>query len=127
MRLKTLACRFAPPRSGRSLILAYHSIGSESPAAVPEALFRQEMNLLSRAYSVVPLTALVDRILRGETGLAALTFDDGYQDCYERAFPILQEMALPFTLFLATGFLQTGQCEWANGYSMLPPLTWAQV
>jgi peptidoglycan/xylan/chitin deacetylase (PgdA/CDA1 family) len=70
---------------------------------------------------------MVERVSRGETGLAAVTFDDGYRDCYERAFPILQEKALPFTVFLATGFLQTRQCEWAESYRMLPPLTWSQV
>lgn len=127
MRLKALACRFAPARRRRSLVLAYHSIASESPVAVPEILFRQQMEILARACTVVPLAELVARVSGGETGLAALTFDDGYRDCYEHVFPILQEMALPFTVFLATGFLQTGRCEWANGYSMLPPLTWSQV
>lgn len=127
MRLKSIVCALTPPRRRRSLILAYHSIASESPAAIPEASFRQQMDTLARTYRVVPLAAFVTQVSQGETGLATVTFDDGYRDCYERAFPVLQEMAFPFTVFLTTGFLQTGRCEWANAYSMLPPLNWRQV
>jgi len=78
-------------------------------------------------YQVVPLAELVGRVSAGQTGHAAVTIDDGYRDCYERAFPILQSMAIPFTVFLPTSFLQTGQAEWANECRALPPLTWGQV
>ena len=127
VRLKTILCGLAPNRRNRSLILVYHSVGSESPAAIPQELFCHQMDTLRRTYQVVSLATLVAGVSAGQTGLAAVTIDDGYRDCYERAFPILHKMAIPFTVFLPTGFLQTGQCEWGNEYRMLPPLTWGQV
>jgi peptidoglycan/xylan/chitin deacetylase (PgdA/CDA1 family) len=79
-------------------------------------------------YQVVPLAALVAGVRAGQAGLAAVTVDDGYRDCFECAFPILHSMAIPFTVFLPTGFLQTGQAGWAKSeYGTLPPLTWGQV
>ena len=37
----------------------------------------------------------------------AITFDDGYQDNYQNALPILQRYGLPATIFLATGSLDS--------------------
>lgn len=126
-RLKRILCGLAPTRRDRSLILVYHSVGSWSPAAIPQEAFRDQMDTLRRTYQVVPLATLVAGVSAGQTGLAAVTIDDGYQDCYECAFPILERMAIPFTVFLPTGYLETGQAEWAAEYRALPPLTWRQV
>lgn len=56
-----------------SLILVYHSIGSTSPAAIPQELFRQQMDTLRRTYGVVSLTALLGGVGTGQSGLAAVT------------------------------------------------------
>lgn len=37
----------------------------------------------------------------------AVTFDDGLQDVYEMAYPFLKERNIPFTVFIATDFLDT--------------------
>src|SRR5215470_9197270 len=122
--LKNVICRLTPPRPRRSLILLYHSVGSQSPAAISEESFRNQMDTLRRMYRVVPLAALVAGVRAGQSGLAAVTVDDGYRDCFECAFPILHRMAIPFTVFLPTGFLQTGPAGWAKSeYGTLPPLT----
>jgi peptidoglycan/xylan/chitin deacetylase (PgdA/CDA1 family) len=43
---------------------------------------------------------------------AAITFDDGYQNNYSVAFPILRELALPATIFIATGFIDSDDTFW---------------
>ena len=35
---------------------------------------------------------------------AVLTFDDGYEDVYKNAYPILKEYNIPFTMFIITDY-----------------------
>jgi peptidoglycan/xylan/chitin deacetylase (PgdA/CDA1 family) len=41
-----------------------------------------------------------------------VTFDDGYQDNFLNAFPILKEYSIPATFFLATGVIGSGCSLW---------------
>jgi peptidoglycan/xylan/chitin deacetylase (PgdA/CDA1 family) len=41
-----------------------------------------------------------------------ITFDDGFQNNYDICFPILREAGLPATVFLCTGYLDTGGTLW---------------
>ena len=45
------------------------------------------------------------RIKRSEKPFALITFDDGYRDNYDYAFPILQQTNTPFTIFLTCNFI----------------------
>jgi len=44
--------------------------------------------------------------------LAYITFDDGYLDNYELAFPVLVAMQVPATFFVATGLIEAKAIPW---------------
>jgi peptidoglycan/xylan/chitin deacetylase (PgdA/CDA1 family) len=88
-------------KPGRSAILTYHSLDSSGSviSTAPEA-FREQMKWLARSgISVVPL----ERI-RDFPGAVALTFDDGFRNFLDEAFPVLRDLRLPSTVFVVSRY-----------------------
>lgn len=106
------------PRGHRPYqVLVYHRVNDEGGSVfpgVPTRLFARQMEILARGWDVYPLEELVGRAIAGETPprAAAITFDDGYRDNYEHAFPILRRLGLPATIFIATGPVERGTPLW---------------
>ncbi len=106
-----------------SVILGYHRVLA-SPQLDPigrglqvaAGRFRQHLEVLSRRFSVVPLEDLVAGLMTGvrTDGLAAVTLDDGYADNYLHAFPILSQMGIPATIFLATDCVEHQRPFWTE-------------
>jgi peptidoglycan/xylan/chitin deacetylase (PgdA/CDA1 family) len=99
-----------PPRGLR--ILTYHRVNARHPGdrlTVHPAAFRAQMEaILSRGRPVFSLASALPFLRGGEPGptdAVALTFDDGYEDNFRVALPILEELGLKATVFVATGFL----------------------
>ncbi len=97
-------------------ILYYHRVNDDNDPffpAISTELFEQEMRFLRRQYTVVSLSELLER-LTGETAkpVVAITFDDGYRDNFQNAFPILERYGLPATIFLTTGCMDAGETLW---------------
>jgi peptidoglycan/xylan/chitin deacetylase (PgdA/CDA1 family) len=98
--------------------LNYHRIGnpSESPFhpglfSATQDMFDEHLRFLSRHLDVVrpdDITSGLDR--RGRYLL--ITFDDGYRDNYDRAFPVLRAHGVPATFFVTTGFLGRARVSW---------------
>jgi peptidoglycan/xylan/chitin deacetylase (PgdA/CDA1 family) len=97
-------------------ILYYHRVNNDNDPffpAISTALFEAEMKFLHKNYLVVSLTELLQRLAGKSTEpVLAITFDDGYRDNYQHAFPILQRYDLPATIFLTTGNMDTGEPPW---------------
>jgi peptidoglycan/xylan/chitin deacetylase (PgdA/CDA1 family) len=91
------------PRSrDRRVVLLYHSVG-DSPWAVQEADFREQMRWLGHAK-----VCTLDELLRDDesTGLrVALTFDDGYASLADTAADILVAAGMQATVYLNAGLL----------------------
>ena len=93
-------------------ILMYHSVGENSHFfTVPTKDFRKQMMYLKESgYHVVSLTEVVTKLKEGsriEQKTVVLTFDDGYEDNFTNAFPILKEFHFPATIFVSTDFIGT--------------------
>jgi peptidoglycan/xylan/chitin deacetylase (PgdA/CDA1 family)/CelD/BcsL family acetyltransferase involved in cellulose biosynthesis len=97
-------------------ILYYHRVNNEQDLffpAISTELFEQQMRFVSQHYKVVPLSALLTHLQEGSPEIVvAVTFDDGYRDNYQNAFPILQHYGLPATIFLTTGTVDSREPLW---------------
>jgi peptidoglycan/xylan/chitin deacetylase (PgdA/CDA1 family) len=99
-------------------VLMYHAV-TPNALDVPdwcfleERRFREQMQYLKDHCQVVRLRE-VPTVLEAASArpLVALTFDDGFHDNYRVAFPILRELGLPATIFLATDFVGSDDTPW---------------
>jgi peptidoglycan/xylan/chitin deacetylase (PgdA/CDA1 family) len=84
----------------------------------PRAHARQlerALRYLKRQFEVVALGSLMDAIDSPTAPLRrklVLTFDDGWRNNVEVAYPILQKLALPATFFVCPGIIDRGQWLW---------------
>jgi peptidoglycan/xylan/chitin deacetylase (PgdA/CDA1 family) len=113
----------------RAVILRYHAItdGTDVDYAAPDiclpvAALKLQMAFVKRAYRPVPLGELVTA-LHGQGALPpralAVTFDDGYADNFRLALPVLRALAIPATVYVATGGLDDGDPFWVAGVRVL--------
>jgi len=100
-------------------ILTYHAVVRE-PLEVPdwcfleEQRFRKQIEYVRRHFQVVPLSQAVAMLTAGsiQDPTVAITFDDGYQNNYEVAFPILAKYECPATIFLSTKYVGSNELPW---------------
>jgi peptidoglycan/xylan/chitin deacetylase (PgdA/CDA1 family) len=88
-------------------LLIYHRIGGGTgdELDVPTEAFDRQLRLLEQ-HEVIPLDAALDRLDSGDTEpCVVLTFDDGFDEVYAHAWPLLRERRLPFTVYLASGYV----------------------
>jgi len=99
-------------------VLLYHRIaapvrGLPAPLynVVPRRFRQQIQGILARGYQAWPLGKVLDFHEAGRTipeKIFVVTFDDGYGNVYQNAWPILKELQVPATIFLTTGWLDRG-------------------
>lgn len=98
----------------RLLVLGYHRVLDAPDPMYPgdpdETRFRAQMQVLARDFTVLPLIEALERLSSATLPPRAVsvTFDDGYADNYTRAWPVLRQLGLPATVFVASGFLDGG-------------------
>lgn len=123
----------ARKRRERFTILMYHSVSPETSEGSPyyrtdtdpEVFARQMAFLRDRGYTVMGLHEALTRLKTGESprGWVSLTFDDGFRDFHDTAFPVLRDFRFPATVFLATGFIGNG----SRTFKGRPCMTWKQA
>ncbi len=115
----------------RLTALAYHRIidpaesGLEFDPGVVSAtpeMFERQMRYVAKHFSVIALPDLHEHVTTGRPlpeRPALITFDDGYRDNYDAAFPVLRSMGLPAVIFLITGAIGTDRVMWWDELSYL--------
>ena len=93
--------------AGSLPILTFHSIDdSASVISFSPPVFRRGMaRLYESGYRTLNLVDAVERLRQGQSlppRSFVITFDDGYQNVYGEAFPLLQRYGLSATVFLTT-------------------------
>jgi peptidoglycan/xylan/chitin deacetylase (PgdA/CDA1 family) len=103
----------------RLTILMYHGIISipltvRNWCFLDKSSFISQMQYLKKHFEILPLSEAAKRIKNEGISrpTAVVTFDDGFQNNYDLAFPILREMGVPATIFLVTGLVNTDDTVW---------------
>lgn len=107
-------------------ILIYHQVGSSlgRQMEISTAAFMEQLEWLQSEGSVVSLEEALARADEPDSHrLYVLTFDDGYRDVYENAFPFLVSSGVPFLVYLTTNPIETRVATVPGA----EPLTWSQV
>lgn len=103
-------------------VLAYHrvlesaepddfSFDTELISASARA-FREQMEYLKRHFVPMSFAQVLDHLDRGRRiprGAVLVTFDDGYDDNYRIAFPILRDLGMSAMFFVSTGHIDSGR------------------
>lgn len=101
------------------LCLNYHRIGDGSQSLFDRGLwsasaegFDTQVRFLKTHFDVVTPDDLPGFLLARRGRAVLITFDDGYLDNYEEAFPILKRHGVSATFFVSTGFLDHPKLSW---------------
>jgi peptidoglycan/xylan/chitin deacetylase (PgdA/CDA1 family) len=104
-------------RSGNVQILVYHRVNNDKDPffpGVPVDVFKSQMDYLASNFNIFSLEDGLERLIKKDVpdNAIVITFDDGYRDNYTDAFPILKNLSIPATIFLATDAIGTQRTLW---------------
>ncbi len=109
--------------SRKTVILVYHRIANKEDessldreviSANPKN-FERQMRFLKERYNVISLDEFLECLRRKtppKKNSVVITFDDGYKDNYNNAYPILMKHGLPATIFLSTEAISSREMFW---------------
>lgn len=104
-------------------VLTYHHVGEFARPKYSKGIychvsrFRDQMWFLHNYFTVIDIQTAYEGLFLGRPlprRAVVLTFDDGYQDFYDYAWPVLQEYRLPATVFMVSE--RIGRiADWVSG------------
>jgi len=117
---------------GRVVILTYHRVVSDQMVRdehiqpgmyVRKESFESHITYLRKRFHIVSLDELLvlwqTNRIESHRSYCVITFDDGWKDNYQFAFPVLMKYRIPATIFLATGFIGTARWFWPDQMMLL--------
>lgn len=105
-----------------AIILLYHNIDSSS-----KHNFEKQMQFIKKHMQPISLNKLIDYLIKKKPfppKSIVITLDDGYENFYHYAYPILKKYQIPATIFLVTGYIDTAKNFWWDNSSIL---SWSQI
>jgi peptidoglycan/xylan/chitin deacetylase (PgdA/CDA1 family) len=107
----------AEQRDSQVLILAYHRVVASLAQAERDSIyglvisaesFARHLEIVQERYDVLSMDEALQVFSgkrQGRRPAAVITFDDGYRDVYDNAWPVLQRMNLPAIVYVPTAFM----------------------
>lgn len=90
-------------------IITYHSISDRSdPNSISPKDFLQQAEFISKNYNISRLKQTKDILSvnnNNDNRTVIFTFDDAYLDFYETAYPILEKLSIPSTVFIPSWYI----------------------
>lgn len=103
------------------LVLCYHKVCHVSNdwnnISIPIDSFYEQMKYIKKNFNIIEIDKLKDNI--DDENAICVTFDDGYDDCYNYVLPIINELNIPITIFISTKCIDTTNEDWCNEISYL--------
>jgi len=97
-------------------VLLYHSLVPQLND-VSQSLFEEHIRYLSSNHTIMTLKEALQRIATKDLAgnELVISFDDGYEDNFTKALPILDRYNVVATFFITTGFID----QWYRGKKMM--------
>ena len=107
-----------------AVVLRYHSVNDDPVWArecvqrslvVPSSVFDAQVAYLAKRHRVVGIGEIVEAMREGralDRHSVAITFDDGYEDNYRKAFPILRRHGATAAFYVTTGSVGDARPLW---------------
>lgn len=79
--------------------------------------FKSQVKHLKQHYNIISIDLLHEYCSTGKivpNNAIILTMDDGYESNYSLAYPFLKKEGIPFSIFVSTKFIDTGELLWAD-------------
>jgi len=119
-----------------SVVLTYHRVLPDAQArntwshpaiVVSRETFERQMLALRRFFRILTLDEFDQRVRDGGSfghPSCLVTFDDGWLDTYEEAWPVLQRLGIPATVFVPVSLVGTSRPFWQEELSALLFRAW---
>jgi peptidoglycan/xylan/chitin deacetylase (PgdA/CDA1 family) len=126
--------RFVNNNTGRRLtVLAYHRVADHDLSKIKASLpylfvtkdsFAKQLDFITSHYHVINFKELKGHLAKHDLPHNSLiiTFDDGYEDNYRNAFPLMRKLNIPAVMFITSNKIGHGDCRpywWDRMYSYL--------
>lgn len=132
---KAVEALWRNPSHSRVTILCYHSIHpAKAYASGDPGLFERHLAWLGEHCDVIDLESAKERCrsTRPTRPAVVITFDDGYRDNYDYAYPLLTKYGFAATFFVTTGFIEQRADVMALFNRMkddaaVEPMSWSEI
>lgn len=128
-KLRKIKRQYLPSGRQQAVILMYHRVRCEAidpwEMCVWEENFRRQMEVLHAGFVVHPLSRIQEILQAGPSRKrhVFITFDDGYQDNFTAAVPVLRQMGFNATFFIPSVSMEEGPEFW---WEAVDRLFWRQ-